>query len=298
MDDIEISVEQLTPEKSVKQERGPDSDLDMTLTPLSSKISEDLFETEAVQTMVQDGKVYRYMNGAKYQGTWSNGERQGEGEMRWSSTTFYRGHWNHGKPSDHGFMQLQPGTTFEGPWLRHQFQPSTSRLILPESFDRWVKAVNDGYGIPHTVWLWFELNRKSLLPLKTYSLMPNPEIEQLLKDMNESLSEYLAIMDQCIDSANPGQFLISTNGIQEYRGCHDNNKPDGIGRLVMGPKCKYEGEWVRGERHGFGRYFWPNGKVVYGFWKEGKTHGPCISEDPVLGSHFAFMELGRPMISN
>ena len=38
----------------------------------------------------------------------------------------------------------------------------------------------------------------------------------------------------------------------------------------------YEGEWVAGKRHGFGRLVHKNGVVIAGDWLEGKQHGTAV----------------------
>lgn len=229
--------------------------------------------------------LVRYQSGAEYRGGWDGGERNGEGEMRWSADTWYKGFWRDGMPADYGTMQIRPGVKFEGEWTRRFYTPVIAKPVLLASFDQWLHAVDDGYGICYSVWLWYELQRGLLL-----QVLPEPptnptHLLTYVTDLTASVAEYLAIMDSCwkqveTDSHTCGEFLKMQFGSQLYTGCHNDKKPNGIGRLQLAPGCKYEGEWVNGERSGFGTYSWPSGKVVSGFWREGKPHGPCLTLDP------------------
>ena len=37
--------------------------------------------------------------------------------------------------------------------------------------------------------------------------------------------------------------------------------------------ARYDGNWKRGEKHGEGTYFFPNGDRYEGIWLKGKQHG-------------------------
>ena len=46
----------------------------------------------------------------------------------------------------------------------------------------------------------------------------------------------------------------------------------------------YEGEWVAGKRHGFGRLVHKNGVVIAGDWLEGKQHGTAVRHPATPGA--------------
>ena len=43
--------------------------------------------------------------------------------------------------------------------------------------------------------------------------------------------------------------------------------------MVYGSGAKYEGEWVKGKKHGFGVYYYENGLVYEGSFVLGKKYG-------------------------
>jgi len=242
--------------------------------------------------------LVRYQSGAEYRGECEKGERHGEGEMRWSSDTWYRGCWRDGMPAGKGMMQIRPGVRFEGEWTNCFYSPTVAKPTLLASFDQWLYAVDDGYGTFHSVWLWFETQRGHLPQIRPQPPSNPFDLFPYITDLTASVTEYLSVMDDCWAKAGEGsvmcgKFLQLRYCSQLYSGCHDSKKADGIGRLVLKPGLKYEGEWVNGQRKGFGVYYWPNGKVMAGFWQEGKQHGPCLLQEPGKERELAVWESGR-----
>lgn len=37
--------------------------------------------------------------------------------------------------------------------------------------------------------------------------------------------------------------------------------------------ARYDGEWKKGLKHGFGKFYYPDGSVYCGEWKQNKKHG-------------------------
>lgn len=256
------------------------------------------FLLETAGNMLASDGVIRYKCGAEYRGDWRNGARNGEGEMRWSSDAWYRGTWEDDMPSGHGVMQVRPGVKFDGQWNERMYAPIHSKPMMLGSFDQWVQAVSDGYGIFYSVWLWFEIQRGHLPCIRIQPPTSPSEITLYLSDLADSIQEYMSAMDMCWQSAGPwaqitGQFIKIKLDQQLYIGCHSAGKPNGLGRLELSPGCKYEGEWVMGDRRGFGVYQWPNGKVMQGFWQGGKPHGICLLKDTKNGDEIAEWENGK-----
>lgn len=255
------------------------------------------FLLEVTGNMLPEG-IIRYKCDAEYRGDWRDGARNGEGEMRWSSDAWYRGTWEDDMPTGHGVMQVRPGVKFEGQWKERAYAPKYSKPTMLGSFEQWLQAVSDGYGIFYSVWLWFEIQRGHLPRIRIQPPTSPSDLTLYIADLTDSLQEYMSVMDLCWGSAGPevqlaGQFMKLKQQQQLYTGCHSAGKPNGLGRLEMNPGCKYEGEWVMGERKGFGVYQWPNGKVMQGFWLGGKPHGPCLFKDVKKEDELAVWELGR-----
>ena len=62
-----------------------------------------------------------------------------------------------------------------------------------------------------------------------------------------------------------------------YKGEWDCNgyKDKGYGKEIY-DNGYYEGEFLKGKRHGKGKYVWNGGSYYDGEWKEGKQHGKGI----------------------
>lgn len=63
-----------------------------------------------------------FSNGNRYEGNWENGERSGQGIMRWpvrvgeTSGDVYEGDWEEGNQNGHGTMRYGNGDVYEGNW--------------------------------------------------------------------------------------------------------------------------------------------------------------------------------------
>jgi hypothetical protein len=65
--------------------------------------------------------------------------------------------------------------------------------------------------------------------------------------------------------------------IEEGGGGDDPSAPsakEGRGTYPNGDE--YDGEWVKGKRHGRGVYTWANGDEYYGGWAHGRFHGKGV----------------------
>lgn len=74
-----------------------------------------------------------------------------------------------------------------------------------------------------------------------------------------------------ISNFRVGEFILS-NG-EFYSGSLLGNKPEGSGLYAWSDNCKYDGEWRRGMRHGYGKLRWPTGAVYEGEFSGGYIHG-------------------------
>ena len=71
-----------------------------------------------------------------------------------------------------------------------------------------------------------------------------------------------------------GKGKITWNDNSYYEGDFVNNYYEGYGVYVMLSKRKgYIGEWKEGKMHGFGVFFWPDGRSYVGYYDADKKHG-------------------------
>lgn len=80
------------------------------------------------------------------------------------------------------------------------------------------------------------------------------------------------------DKANGHGVYYHVNGAR-YEGMWKDDLQNGIGKevciiftilLIGRDNSKYEGEYLNGLKHGFGRYEWPDGSIYSGEWYENK----------------------------
>ena len=85
-------------------------------------------------------------------------------------------------------------------------------------------------------------------------------------------------LDGDSEDAEPPSGGIGGGGAGSYDGQWVADLPSGDGRLVCDPPPLgsgevYEGQWLRGERHGTGTCFYLNGDCYVGDWRHGRRQG-------------------------
>lgn len=108
----------------------------------------------------------------------------------------------------------------------------------------------------------------------------------------------IQVMTQCFSNlpaatTHAGGLLKRTEGVKRYLGTHREGVLEGVGEVLYGPDCKYQGELKGGKNHGFGVYTWPNRKVVISYWEEGLMHGPGLIIEPNGKSTSGQWEAGK-----
>ncbi|GAA0147000.1 kinase [Lithospermum erythrorhizon] len=79
-------------------------------------------------------------------------------------------------------------------------------------------------------------------------------------------------------SFRAGEFLLP-NG-DRYAGSLNGSTPEGSGAYIWSDSCKYDGEWRRGMRHGYGKLQWPSGAVYEGEFSGGYMHATGTYTSP------------------
>lgn len=215
----------------------------------------------------------RYQDGSVYEGGWRNGARHGLGQMSWSTGKVYEGNWSDGKPEGTGTMQLAGGKRFTGNWEQFDYMGSEDVLQCQlASVEKWLEAMNDGY-----IWLWY------IARCKLVEVEADPYSRSILS-FNDSQIFAIHYMISVLESSfsrvetRPHSMKQQYPGMRTYIGCHNLEKPDGVGKYVFGPQCWYEGEFSNGVMQGLGIHHWP-GKVVRGWWRQGVLDGYGDIED-------------------
>lgn len=218
----------------------------------------------------------KYKDGSVYVGGWCSGARQGPGEMRWSTGNTYAGNWSSGRPMGTGTMELTNGKQFTGNWENHNYAGSKDvALCQLASVGKWLQAMNDGY-----IWLWY--NSSLFLPSQQLDLEPDPYSRTIPALDDHQIFAIRYMVDMLEKSFSHEEIrphsMKQQQGLKTYVGCHTSEQPDGVGKIIFGLDCWYEGEFSNGVMQGLGIYRWP-GKVVRGWWRNGMLDGYGDIED-------------------
>ena len=208
--------------------------------------------------------MYRWPNGAVYQGEMLNGLRHGQGRMSFSEIpSVYEGAWIEGKRHGYGTLSLNEsgthryqgefhsdmkqgkgtmtysnGDVFEGDWAADQKegQGKMSWISLKQEYEgTWSKNKPNGYGL----FTWFQ-----------------------------QVSE---------PTAGNHALIIRYN---RYKGRFVDGQRSGYGAMYYATGSRYEGEWLRDQKQGEGCFVFEGGDVWRGSFEEDR---PVLEE----GQQFA-----------
>lgn len=189
-----------------------------------------------------------------YEGDFDYGDITGKGEYKWSDGSTYLGEVKDGLRDGHGVFRNSAGQMYDGNWKlgkqhgqgKYWYDRSGSIIYNGE----WNMGFRNGYGTMrynngNTYEGYWSNNRKH-----GYGIM-------IWKDVGEIYS---------------GQWKDDIpDGLGEYIwGCYESTAQ----RPTWKQHCNiYRGDFVNGERHGVGSFFYANGSQYSGQWCNGKKHG-------------------------
>ena len=61
--------------------------------------------------------TYKWPNGDEYKGEWFNGKQNGEGTYKWPNGNVYKGEWSNGKRNGEGTLTWSNGDIYKGEWV-------------------------------------------------------------------------------------------------------------------------------------------------------------------------------------
>ena len=226
-------------------------------------------------------------NGDVYTGFFHAGERSGHGVLKTPHGDSYDGEWARGLQEGHGTFVSSDGETYVGQWVAGE-RCGRGRCEQPNGdvYDgEWQHSMRMGHGD------------------MTYAVSVDPEIE---RRANAARARGAAARRaRAAKKVDPSQ-------LPRYSGGWMYDEREGLGRMSFPPKASaplvrpatataargsagpavvpprsrpgsavatvsggewYEGEWLRGRRHGRGAALFPNGECYVGDWIEGMRNG-------------------------
>jgi len=204
-----------------------------------------------------------YVNGDQYIGEWDSGHQHGRGTLRYSHGDVYEGSFYHGFIYGYGKMKYADGGSYDGEFKNVKMNEKTG-IEQPDP---------DGkrHGVGIRVWTngnkyvgeWQsdKMNGKgtlSTLEGAVYSGMFWNGMKH--SDATETFGNNIGIRYEC-----PMGRRHSGMGFCTYKGGYKCGFFHGRGEFVCIDGRKYEGEWLKGKRHGKGRQF---------FLREGEIGDP------------------------
>eukprot|EP00746_Dinoflagellata_sp_MGD_P030920 gnl/MRDRNA2_/MRDRNA2_173422_c0_seq1.p1 gnl/MRDRNA2_/MRDRNA2_173422_c0~~gnl/MRDRNA2_/MRDRNA2_173422_c0_seq1.p1 ORF type:complete len:753 (+),score=118.22 gnl/MRDRNA2_/MRDRNA2_173422_c0_seq1:171-2429(+) len=175
-----------------------------------------------------------FSNGNSYEGSWFDGQMQGEGHYKWIDGSEYVGQFHEGCMWGYGEKKCLDGRVCRGEWRKDKMW-GEGEVVWPsgESYaGQFRKGVFHGKGT--RIW---------------------PSGDKYTGDFRNGNEE------------GRGVFWSALEG-WSYVGQWLHGQMSGEGAVRWPNEIQYEGQWQNSQRHGFGRLSWPEGSVYEGQFAE------------------------------
>ncbi|GMF22429.1 unnamed protein product [Phytophthora lilii] len=232
---------------------------------------------------VSDGEwLITFANGDKYSGACRRGRPWGKGTCKFANGSAYTGDWIDGLREGRGICVNPDGTILEGDWQHSVFVKavrSPSRFVdvslssnTPPSSQKRLNSSTESDG-------------EGEYPMSGahHHVFPNGDTYE--GEFADGLRNGFGIFTECATgSTYEGQWLqdlrhgsgILTSGSKDfiYDGAWENDKRCGYGHCVIsGGRETYSGQWWANAFHGTGKYTDAEGNIYEGEFVRGKKHG-------------------------
>lgn len=188
--------------------------------------------------------------GAKYQGTWHHGIREGLATLTYANGDTYTGNFLDGQMTGNGvYTMMAAGAKYTGLFLNGLFEGNGTYEYSDNArfVGMWKEGKKQGYGELYSPPLMTGRGRWDLDELKS------------------------------------GGFHLDNNQ-SYYEGSFKNDKFDGFGTLEKFYLSRYEGFWKAGLYNGRGKLILRNGTVQEGIWIDGVLSDKKWNQAPHLSS--------------
>ena len=214
-------------------------------------ISNAQIKPECLSGNCVNGKgIYKYSNGAVYEGEFVNNLKNGIGVMVWQSGDKYIGEWKAGNITGKGKLIYKDGRIYEGDFLKDQIEGKGTMIYKDGS-----KYIGD-----------FKNGLKNGQGKYTYA---NGTIEEgeFINSIyqNPMNASYTCVKGDCNNGIGTYNFAYGPR--TSYTGQFKDGKPDGEGSFIENDDI-YKGHFEKGKKNGNGILTVKNGSTYTGIWKK------------------------------
>jgi len=204
--------------------------------------------------------TYTFTSGARYEGDWLRGMRDGMGKQVWNDGTEYIGEWMRGRAHGKGRLLHSDGDVYTGLWVNGRahglgvFEFQNGAAVFCGEFQN---DLREGRGEER----WQE---GSVYVGEFRKGMKSGFGENTWPDGSARFSGRWCRNEL----KGPGCFQVEGGPV--YKGEWEQSAPCGIGRYEFADGSKYEGRYMMDKKHGFGVFTDMDGGEVHGFWEQGE----------------------------
>ena len=233
--------------------------------------------------------VYIYPSGAKYIGSFQDGEIHGVGTVYYTDGSRYQGNWEHRYPHGEGVKVFKDGTTWKGMWEQGRPVNEEGDLVSDlaekgETGDDIQSGCiegdcDDGTGT-------YAYPDGSIYEGQFLGGKPNgrgdftyPDKERYVGNFKSGLPHGNGILHrpdgkQTVGAWREGEYIGNPRIDYGREGCISGDCKNGRGVYVYkGSTAKFTGTFKNGMPHGEGVAFYANGERYEGDWAAGSFHG-------------------------
>lgn len=266
---------------------------------------------------MSEGK-YTFPDGEIYDGSFQNGKKEGYGKQVFPNGEKYEGQWHDGKKHGRGTYTWADGDTYEGDWkdgkrcgrgkvIQYGKVPATGETYVKRSYDgEWLDSKEHGHGIcvegdfgmykndkvyegewvngkHQGRFVWYLTNSKGGRYIDFYedgnlieTCIPYDERIKTVDDAKkfreaEKRARISAVKTDFRLAKRLDMDIVASVGY--YDGDYMNGERNGYGECAYDNGDKYIGTWKDGAANGVGRYTFARGGFYFGQFLNGRVDG-------------------------
>ncbi len=225
--------------------------------------------------------VYLFSSGARYEGAFFLGKRQGQGKLSLSNGVVYQGHFDRDYREGDGRQTDPDGSVYTGQFHRDRFHGKGIMTYADGSVYRgeWDSGNRHGQGlfVDHQgkrmegSWVKNEYQgaQKIIVDVATSSAFSTP-----LKDQEP-------VVDVSYTQPSTAGLRYTYQDGSIFEGTQVNGLPEGSGTCHYANGDYYSGGWSHHAPHGEGTLMMTDGRRLQGRWVYGRLHKLTASTQPI-----------------